>query len=364
MSKELLTWYDQVKRPLPWRVEMTPYKVWLSEIMLQQTQVSTVVAYFNRFISEFPDVYALAKADEERVFKLWEGLGYYSRARNLMKCARILAEAPKGRNVFPETVDALMKLPGIGPYTAGAISSIAFGHAEPAIDGNVHRVISRLHQCALPIQGKENLEIYKAYVIQLMSDRPGDFTQAMMELGATVCTPKNPKCDMCPLNNRCESYLHQTQTQFPVKIPKPSKKEQEMGMAVVFWKDEVLVVKGDSEGLLANLWGFPRVALDTAAEPIAQIQSHLLEQFNVTGEYRGNVNGITHIFTHLKWKPTLFFIEVSDKIFIEFPIIEWLSVANLDTLAFSTAMSKQFQIVTSFLTKIHADEERHEIRKS
>jgi len=180
MSKALLDWYDLVKRELPWREDTVPYKVWISEIMLQQTQVVTVVDYFNRFIAKYPDVIALSKADESDVFKLWEGLGYYSRAKNLIRCAQIIADDHKG--VFPSTVEGLQKLPGIGPYTAGAIASIAFNESVPAIDGNVLRVISRLYLIDLPINQAKHMDVFKEQTMHLMTERPGDFNQALMEL--------------------------------------------------------------------------------------------------------------------------------------------------------------------------------------
>ncbi len=353
MSKELLDWYDQVKRSLPWRTEITPYKTWLSEIMLQQTQVVTVIEYFNRFISAFPDVHALARADEDQVMKLWEGLGYYSRARNLMKCAKIVSYDFEGR--FPNRVEELEKLPGIGPYTAGAIASIAFGQAVPAVDGNVHRVISRLYEMGLPLQGKTNLSLYQVRVSELMTERPGDFTQAMMELGATVCTPKNPKCDVCPFSGRCLSYQNQSQHLFPVKVSKPDKKEIHIGMALVRHGKEILLVKGDPSGLLSNLWGFPRVALEEGVDDLVQMETHLLDTYGISGKYNGKVTGKTHIFTHLKWRPTLFFYEVDDKIFIEFPIVEWATLDRFETFALSTAMAKQVAVIRREWSEVQDD---------
>ena len=350
MSKELLIWYDQVKRSLPWRTEITPYKTWLSEIMLQQTQVVTVIEYFNRFVSAFPDVHALARADEDQVMKLWEGLGYYSRARNLMKCAKMVSYDLEGH--FPNRVEELEKLPGIGPYTAGAIASIAFGQAVPAVDGNVHRVISRLHELSLPLQGKANHSLYQERVRELMTERPGDFTQAMMELGATVCTPKNPKCDVCPFSGRCLSYQNHSQHLFPVKVAKSEKKEIHMGMAVVRHGDEILLVKGDPSGLLSNLWGFPRVPLDDNIEDLIQMETYLLDTYGISAKYNGKVTGKTHIFTHLKWMPTLFFYEVDDKIFIEFPIVEWATLDGIDAFALSTAMTKQIDVIKRALSEV------------
>jgi len=345
MSKALLDWYDRIKRPLPWRKDTEPYKVWLSEIMLQQTQVITVINYFNRFISKYPDVLALSKADEADVFKLWEGLGYYSRARNLIRCARIVVDDYSGS--FPDTAECLQKLPGIGPYTAGAIASIAFGEWVPAIDGNVLRVISRLNKIELPINQPKNNEVFKAYTMALMSERPGDFNQALMELGATVCKPRKPNCEQCPLLDICLAYQTQSVERYPNITPKPLKRDINLGICILFNVDTLLITKNSNTGLLANLWGFPSVECDDLDTGEIQIARWLYENYGIIGKFVHKQVGKTHIFTHLKWKPILYFFYVNDKISIEFPICEWSTLERLKAKAFPTAFTKQIEGIKS-----------------
>jgi A/G-specific adenine glycosylase len=343
MSKALLDWYDNVKRDLPWRQDSEPYKVWISEIMLQQTQVVTVIDYFNRFISKYPDVLALSKADESDVFKLWEGLGYYSRARNLMRSARIIADEFDG--VFPCNSEGLQKLPGIGPYTAGAIASIAFSERVSAVDGNVLRVIARLYLIALPINQPKNLTVFRDLAMALMTERPGDFNQALMELGAMICTPRNPACEACPLSDFCMAFKTDSVEKFPVIPPKPLKREVNLGICIIFNGDNLLITKNSNNGLLANLWVFPSVELDDQRDEAIQIAAFLEESYGIVGTIVHKQIGRTHIFTHLKWKPVLYFLYVDDKISIEFPTCEWTTLERLSEKALPTAYKKQINSI-------------------
>lgn len=343
MSKALLDWYDGVKRSLPWRENTDPYRVWISEIMLQQTQVVTVIGYFNRFISRYPDVMALSKADESDVFKLWEGLGYYSRAKNLIRCARIIVDDYNGS--FPSTAEGLQKLPGIGPYTSGAIASISFGERVPAIDGNVLRVISRLYLIDLPINQPKYLGVFKAHTMGLMTERPGDFTQALMELGATLCTPRKANCKACPLSGICMAYKTDSVEKFPNKPPKPSKREVNLAVCILFNGDSVVITKNSNSGLLANLWGFPIVERQDVGAETTEIARWLEENYGIYGKCIHKVEGKTHIFTHLKWKPILYFFYVNDKISIEFPICEWTTLEGLKDKALPTAFTKQIDSI-------------------
>ncbi len=343
MSIALLNWYDSVKRDLPWRQDTEPYKVWISEIMLQQTQVVTVVDYFNRFINKYPDIMALSKAEESDVFKLWEGLGYYSRAKNLIRSARIIMDDMGG--MFPSTAEDLQKLPGIGPYTAGAIASIAFGERVPAVDGNVLRVIARLNAVDLPINQPKNLVVFRQLTMALMTDRPGDFNQALMELGATICTPRRPACSECPLSDICISYKTDSVEKFPNLPPKPSKREVDLGICIVFNGDKLLITKNSNNGLLANLWGFPSVELDPASSGEIQIARWLEDNYGISGTCVYKHSGRVHIFTHLKWKPILYFLYVNDKISIEFPICEWTTLERLNEKALPTAFKKQINAI-------------------
>lgn len=263
-SKKLLVWYDKHARAMPWRVppklskkgeRPDPYHTWLSEIMLQQTQVATVGSYFEKFLQKWPTIIDLANADEDDVMKAWAGLGYYSRARNLKKCAQILVDQHRGQ--FPTSVHTLKKLPGIGDYTACAIASIAFGNAEPVVDGNVERVVSRLFRLNDPMP-KAKDKVRQITNGLLCEKRPGDFAQAMMDLGATICTPRNPRCQGCPIRASCQAFAKGDAENFPVKIaktPKPTRK----GAAFVIVDEggRVFLRKRQQKGLLAGMSEVP-----------------------------------------------------------------------------------------------------------
>lgn len=355
-SNELLTWYDRVKRELPWRESKDPYRVWISEIMLQQTQVATVISYFNRFIEKYPNVIALAHAHETDVFKLWEGLGYYSRARNLIRCAKTIHETHGG--VFPGDAAALEKLPGIGPYTAGAVASIAFDERVPAVDGNVLRVVSRLYCVDLPIDNPKNMSVFKAHVMSMMTERPGDFNQALMELGATICTPKTFKCEACPLRLRCCARRNDTISQYPNKPKKPDKRIIAPIIIVVSSGSEIMLIKHPNEGLLANLWGFPRIDVDQtsnvpSSDPDGEVLAKLwvIENLGKELPLRAVRSGVSHIFTHIKWVPKLYFFESTETITVDFPEVDWIRIEQLEQKALPTAFHKQMKIVMEEVLK-------------
>lgn len=353
ISKPLLDWYDQEKRDLPWRVNKDPYRIWLSEIMLQQTQVITVIDYFRRFITAFPDVFALADADEEQVFKCWEGLGYYSRARNLHLCAKKVVEVYGG--VFPSRYDALLKLPGIGPYTAGAIASIAYDEMVPAVDGNVLRVISRLFCIDAAINQPRNHAMFVTQTTALLPSRVGDFNQALMELGATVCTPKKWKCEVCPINQACCAHQNKRVDAFPVKLKKSPQKIQNVAICIVRSKQapsKLMVIKHDSSGLLGNLWGFPRYELPSegALEEIEVFYSWFESQFGATPKCLKIEKGKPHVFTHIKWQTQLIYLELDEAIRIDYPKTEWVNMVELNALALPTAYIKQLELINKTMT--------------
>lgn len=258
-ARKLLAWYDRERRAMPWRAEpgqvVDPYHVWLSEIMLQQTTVTAVTPYFIKFLKLWPDVSALASASRDEVLTAWAGLGYYSRARNLHACANVLVDEYGGH--FPSSEKELLKLPGIGAYTAAAIASIAFGQRAAVVDGNVERVITRQFALRAPMP-KAKAQV-KALVEPIVPKaRPGDFAQATMDLGATICTPRSPSCQMCPWDKSCMAHAAGEETLYPVKAPK---KEKPTRRGVVFWsetsKGEVLIEQRPETGLLAAMWQFP-----------------------------------------------------------------------------------------------------------
>ncbi len=264
LSAALLDWYDRHARDMPWRVgpadratgvQPDPYRVWLSEVMLQQTTVAAVRDYFMRFTSRWPTVQDLAAAPDDQVMGEWAGLGYYARARNLLKCARVVADQHDGR--FPDTYDALLELPGIGPYTAAAIASIAFDRPETVLDGNVERVMARLYDIHDPLPGSK--PVLKAKAAALTPDqRPGDHAQAVMDLGATICTPKSPACGICPLRDPCLARAEGTQAELPRKTPKKLKPTRFGHIYIAQRRDGALLLeRRPDKGLLGGMLGWP-----------------------------------------------------------------------------------------------------------
>lgn len=296
-QKKLLEWHDEHARQLPWKGENDPYRIWISEIMLQQTRTETVSGYYQAFVQAFPDVYALAQADEERLMKQWEGLGYYSRARNLQKAARMIVTEYDGR--LPDTAGELMKLPGIGDYTAGAIASIAFHRREPALDGNAIRVLSRIsgeRRCVGEAAVKRALkETGRAL---MTGERPGDFNQAMMGLGNMICVPANPKCELCPVRPFCLAREEGAEKELPNLPPKPEKKNLSVGVALVFCGERVLLVKRPDEGLLAGLWAFPSFEGARSEKDVREA----LSEMGISAGRGVRLTDAEHVFTHRVWK--------------------------------------------------------------
>jgi len=299
LAGALLPWYEKNARDLPWRADPSPYRVWISEIMLQQTRIEAARAYFLRFTEALPDTGALAAAEEDQVLKLWEGLGYYSRARNLHRAAKLVMERWGGE--LPGDVDALRSLPGIGDYTAGAIASIAFGLPEPAVDGNVLRVCARLSLCPDSV-GEERIK--RAFREELRSQYPagrcGEFTSALMELGETVCTPGTPDCGMCPLAELCGARRTGQQTAFPVLPEKKARRIQPRTVFLLREGGRTALRKRPDRGLLAGMWEFPNTegAL-TAQEALDQAAAWGCRPVSI--EPCGEA---VHIFSHIEWHMT------------------------------------------------------------
>jgi A/G-specific adenine glycosylase len=260
-AHRLVTWYKQAHRQLPWRNTKDPYRILVSETMLQQTRVETVIPYYHAFLERFPDISSLAAAEEDEVLKQWQGLGYYSRARNLKKAAEVVVSQHGG--VMPDTIESLLSLPGVGPYTAGAVASIAFDKPAPAVDGNVLRVIARFCGIVDPIDTLAAKRKVTEIVSQWgMEEQPSLFTQSIMELGATVCTPRSPKCDVCPLKEDCVAYLTGQTDVLPLKTPK---KPRKIIRVIAFWLENeqgILLEKRPNHGLLAGMWQLPSVETD------------------------------------------------------------------------------------------------------
>lgn len=290
----LLSWYNEEKRDLPWRRDPTPYHVWLSEIMLQQTRVAAVLDYYRRFLDALPTVAALAACGEDALMKLWQGLGYYSRARNLQRAAKIITSDYGG--VFPNDYAAIRALPGVGDYTAGAISSIAFGLPHAAVDGNVLRVAARLTADSRDIAAPETKRSVTAALEEILPRSvPGDFNQALMELGATVCLPNGvPLCQKCPVREFCQAYRRDLTASIPVKAPKKARKAEERDVYLIFFDRRVALRQRPGRGLLAGLWEYPN-ELSPSAPPVSG-----KSDFALTAK---------HIFTHIEWHMTAYTVE-------------------------------------------------------
>jgi len=298
-SRQLLAWYRQNARRLPWRGLSDPYAIWVSEIMLQQTQVPTVIPYFERWMQRFPTLQALAAADEQDVLKLWEGLGYYSRARNLIKAAKVVAEQYDG--ILPGNRAALEHLPGIGRYTAGAISSIAFGQDEPALDGNIRRVLARVFDVQEPVRlpaGEKTL--WDLAAENLPPGHAGDYNQAMMDLATAICTPQKPACLVCPVNANCRAYALGVQEERPVLPARRDVPHIIVTAAVIHRDGKVLIARRPAKGLLGGMWEFPggKVEVGESLEDglKREINEELLAEIEV-GEYVGEFH---HAYTHFR----------------------------------------------------------------
>ena len=291
----LLPWYAQNKRDLPWRKNRDPYRVWLSEIMLQQTRVEAVRGYYARFLTALPTVQALADCCEQQLLKLWEGLGYYNRARNLQKAAKIIAQTG-----FPDSYEGWLALPGVGEYTAGAVASICFDRPVAAVDGNVLRVLSRYQADPSPItEPAVKKQVKAALEAVYPAIQPGAFTQALMELGATVCVPNGaPKCEKCPLSGQCKAFLQEKTAEFPVKAAKKERIIQQRAVFLLRCGDKLALEKRPARGLLAGLWQLPNVeGILTAEGAAAQAAQWGCEPHDVL-----SVRQKKHIFTHITWE--------------------------------------------------------------
>lgn len=305
----LLHWYKENRRILPWREEPTPYRVWISEIMLQQTRVEAVKPYFARFMAALPDVKSLSEVEEQTLLKLWEGLGYYSRARNLKKAAQVIMEEYGGR--MPDSYEKLLNLPGIGSYTAGAVASIAFGIPEPAVDGNVLRVIARLLADREDIKKAGVKKHYEALIRGNMDrERAGDYNQALIELGAIVCIPAGkPLCGDCPLNSVCLAYRDGLTGEIPVKAPKKPRRIEEKTVFLLEWEDRAAIRKRSEKGLLASLYEFPSVPGHAKEEELIDILGIPQEEILSFEKLPDSV----HIFSHVEWHMTGYRVKITNE---------------------------------------------------
>ncbi|HSG07823.1 MAG TPA: A/G-specific adenine glycosylase [Longimicrobiales bacterium] len=345
LQAALLQHYDRTRRDLPWRDERDPYRIWVSEVMLQQTRVETVIPYYRRWLEQFPDVGRLATADLDEVLLAWQGLGYYRRARNLHAGAVVVRERHEGR--LPDSFDALRALPGVGEYTAGAVASIAFGAPVPAVDGNVKRGLARLHD--EPAPGAAWLRRTAAGLVD--RQRPGDWNQALMDLGATVCTPTKPRCSACPLARWCRARAAGTQDERPAPSRKKEVPARAFAVAVVVDAEgRALVVRRPDEGLLAGMWAFPEAPMEDG-EDLHALAAAALDDVSVRvgpGFWPRDLPEVRHRFTHLDatYHPVLLAGEGSDA-----ENLRWIPLADASPVALPVAQQKIARSAAAALTK-------------
>ncbi len=309
LTSNLLNWYQKEKRILPWRDQNNVYYTWISEIMLQQTRVEAVKVYYKRFIEKIPNIKSLCEIEEDELLKLWEGLGYYTRARNLKKAAIIIEEKYGGK--MPDTYEEVIKLPGIGSYTAGAILSIGYQKKYPAIDGNVKRIFTRLFEWEESLQDPQLQKKLTSKIENLIpEENPGDFNQALMDLGSMVClSSTSPKCSICPLATHCKAYLHQTQTKYPKKTTKKPRRIEQKTIFIFAYKNWIAIQKRTEKGLLKNLYEFKNEEGKYTYEDVLEY----LKYSKISYKTVFQIGSAKHIFSHLEWHMTGYYILLKEK---------------------------------------------------
>ncbi|MEY8463240.1 A/G-specific adenine glycosylase [Streptococcus merionis] len=354
--KALLDWYDANKRDLPWRRTTNPYHIWVSEIMLQQTQVVTVLPYFERFLDWFPTVADLAKAEEERLLKAWEGLGYYSRVRNMQAAAQQIMTDFDG--IFPQNYEAIASLKGIGPYTAGAIASIAFGLPEPAVDGNVMRVMARLFEVDYDIGDPKNRKIFQA-IMEILIDpaRPGDFNQALMDLGTDIESPKNPRPEESPVKDFSAAYQNGTMAKYPIKEPKKKPRPIQIQAFVIRNQDGDYLLEKNKQGrLLAGFWSFPILETQLVSQQLNLFEQEQVvmeslsqtttfeEKYQLTPDWSNQTfPTVKHVFSHQKWQIELIEgVIVTDQLPADYQL-EWVGLEDFEAYPFATPQKKMVE---------------------
>ena len=338
----LLKWYQKNKRPLPWRADKDPYHVWISEIMLQQTRIEPVKkVFYNRFMEALPTIKDLSEVDEEKLLKIWEGLGYYNRARNIQKAAQVVMKKYHGK--FPKKYDEIIALPGIGEYTAGAISSICFNEKQVAIDGNVLRVYMRLINSKANVLDADVRKEVSEKIKKILPKKSGDFNQAIMELGETICLPAaSPHCEECPLNKYCEGYKQNTAKDLPVRLVKSNKKIDNITVLLIKYKNKVALIKRTNKALLNNLWEFPNVEQEMTEDSIKK----WLELKKIDGLIFKDVSTV-HKFSHKTWNIQSYIIEV-DK---ELEGYTWATIKEIEEkYAIPTAFQPFVQVIKEELS--------------
>ncbi len=346
IQKRLADWFRANQRPLPWRLTKDPYHIWVSEVMAQQTQVKTVIPYYLKFTAMFPTVRDLAKADLDTVLKLWEGLGYYARARNFHRASRVVADQFQGR--IPEDLTEFKKLPGVGEYIAAAVQSMAFGHPEAVVDGNVKRVLARLLCLDFPANGPASHRQFLPFAQRLLDQNdPGNFNQGLMELGALICTPKAPDCHQCPVSPDCLSFAKNCVNDFPKRIKPKKTPVVKIAVGIVRKKGKLLITKRKPEGLLGGLWEFPGGSLKTRETPKAACIREIKEETGLTVEIKSHLTTVRHAYTHFKIIMEVFECTwQSGRVRLNGPVdFCWISPKDIDQFAFPKANLKFIPLI-------------------
>lgn len=308
MRFPIIKWYQENKRELPWRKEKNPYTIWLSEIMLQQTRIEAVKQYYKRFLEELPTIQDLAEVEEEKLLKLWEGLGYYNRARNLKKAAQMIQEKYHGQ--MPRHYQQLIELPGIGEYTAGAISSIAYDEQVPAVDGNVLRVVSRLIGSKRDVLDSKTKKEFTLSLKEIMPERAGDFNEGLMELGELICIPNGePLCEKCPLQEICEANNKNLTDEIPVRNQKINRKKEKKTVFLLEFEGKIAIRKREEKGLLANMYEFPNSNQKITKKEIEKV----LKNWKLTANQIEKIGTHHHIFSHVEWDMIGYKVQVTSK---------------------------------------------------
>jgi len=343
IQKLLMSWYLKHHRKLPWRETINPYHIWVSEVMLQQTQVKTVIPYYKKFLASFPDIQSLANTDIQLVLKRWEGLGYYARARNLHRAAMIVLNDHNG--IIPEKYADFRKLPGVGDYIAAAVLSFAFGCPHPVVDGNVKRVLARLCLISQPTNKPASYPIFKTIAGKLLDMKnPGNFNQAVMELGALICKPKNPNCDTCPLQRFCMASQAGSVEEYPKRIKSKPIPQHHIAVGIVLKNDKILITRRKIDGLLGGLWEFPGGEVKPYETPEAACIREIKEEVNLEVGIDSFVKRIKHAYTHFKIVMDVFICcFVSGRIHLSGPEdFKWIKISEMDRFPFPKSNHKIF----------------------
>jgi A/G-specific adenine glycosylase len=341
LRKQLVAWYRTHHRDLPWRRSKNAYRIWVSEVMLQQTQVNTVVNYYRQFLKTFPNIKQLAGADLQTILKAWEGMGYYARARNLHRAAKTVVRDHGGR--IPKTWEAFHNLPGVGDYIAAAVLSMAFDQPFAVVDGNVKRVLARLYKIQAPVNQAGALNRFKKTAAKLLDSRqPGTFNQALMELGALICKPRNPACDVCPLNPFCRAYKTNQVGRFPRRQPSKVTPQFHIAVGVVFKKDRVLITRRKTEGLLGGLWEFPGGKIKDGESARDACIREIKEEVNLNVRIDRHLAKVKHAYTHFKIIMDVFCCQyISGRVYLRGPAaFRWIRLDEYKNYPFPRANHK------------------------